>query len=140
VSSSKPADQRPIVLFDGVCNLCNGLVQFVIRRDPPPARLRFAALQSNAGQQLLREHGLSTVDLDTFVFIEAGVAHVRSTAALRLLKRLGLPWSLAWCAVIVPRPLRDAVYRWISRNRYRWFGVRESCMVPSAELRSRFLD
>jgi predicted DCC family thiol-disulfide oxidoreductase YuxK len=74
------------------------------------------------------------------VFIEAGVAHVRSTAALRLLKRLGLPWSLAWCAVIVPRPLRDAVYRWISRNRYRWFGVRESCMVPSAELRSRFLD
>lgn len=140
MSSSVARDERPIVLFDGVCNLCNGLVQFVIRRDPAPARFRFAALQSNAGQKLLREHGLSTVDLDTFVLIDAGVAHVRSSAALRVLKHLGLPWSLAWCAVIVPQPLRDAVYRWIARNRYRWFGVRESCMVPSAELRSRFLE
>ncbi len=132
--------EHAIVLFDGVCNLCNGLVQFVIRRDPAPARFRFAALQSNAGQQLLREHGLSTVDLDTFVLVEAGVARVRSTAALRLLKRLGLPWSLAWSFIIVPRPLRDAVYRFVARNRYRWFGVRESCMVPTPELRSRFLE
>lgn len=132
--------EHAIVLFDGVCNLCNGLVQFVIRRDPAPARFRFAALQSQAGQQLLREHGLSTVDLDTFVLIEAGVAHVRSTAALRLLKRLGLPWSLAWSFIVVPRPLRDAVYRFVARNRYRWFGVRESCMVPKPELRSRFLE
>lgn len=139
--SSPPApDGRPILLFDGVCNLCNGLVQFVIRRDPAPARFRFAALQSEAGQRLLREHGMSTSDLDTFMMIADGVAHVRSTAALNVLKRLGLPWSLASIFIAVPRPMRDAVYRWIARNRYRWFGRREACMVPTPELRSRFLE
>lgn len=137
---SSASDDRPILLFDGVCNLCNGVTQFVIRRDPPPAKFRFAALQSQAGRRLQREHGLEEGALDTFVLIEDGVAYVRSTAALRVARRMGAPWSLAYAFIVVPRPLRDALYRWISRNRYRWFGVRDACMVPTPELRSRFLE
>lgn len=140
-STSAPGDaQHPTVLFDGVCNLCNSSIQFVIRRDPAPATFRFAALQSEAGRRLQREHGLDEHALDTVVLIEDGSAFVRSSAALRIARRLGFPWSLASALLIVPRPIRDAVYGWISRNRYRWFGQRDACMVPTPELRSRFLD
>ncbi len=141
---SRPANpegrEPPVLLFDGVCNLCNGVVTFVIRRDPPPARFRFAALQSEFGQRVLREHGLSANPLDTFVMLEDGAVHLRSTAALKTLKRLGFPWSLAYAAIVVPAPLRDALYRFVARNRYRWFGKREACMLPTPELRSRFLS
>jgi predicted DCC family thiol-disulfide oxidoreductase YuxK len=133
-------DPRPIILFDGVCNLCNGITHFVIRHDPAPGRFRFAAMQSKCGQQLLREHGLPTEDLDTFVMIDGERAQVRSTAALHVLRGLGLPWSLLYVLIVVPRPMRDVVYRWIARNRYRWFGKRESCMVPTPDIRSRFLE
>lgn len=129
-----------IILFDGVCNLCNSLVRFVVKRDPPPGRFTFAALQSEAGQRLLREHGLATDDLNTFVLIENGRAFARSTAALRVARRLGLPWSLTWPLIIVPAPLRDAAYRFIARHRYRWFGKRDACMTPEDSARSRFLD
>jgi predicted DCC family thiol-disulfide oxidoreductase YuxK len=132
--------EPPVLLFDGVCNLCNGAVTFVIRRDPPPAKFRFAPLQSEFGQRVLREHGLSEKPLDTFVMLEDGAVHVRSTAALKTLKRLGLPWSLAYAAIVVPAPLRDAFYRFVARNRYRWFGKRDACMLPTPELRSRFLS
>lgn len=139
--ASDPAanDHRPIVLFDGVCNLCNGITNFVIQRDPAPGHFRFAALQSECGQRLLHKHGLPTEDLDTFVMIDGDRALVRSTAALHVLRGLGLPWSLLYVLIVVPRPLRDAVYRWIARNRYRWFGQRDSCMVPTPDIRSRFL-
>lgn len=130
----------PTLLFDGVCNLCNTSIQFVIRRDPPPAIFRFAALQSEAGRRLQREHGLDEHALNTVVLVENGVAYVRSTAALRTARRLGFPWSLAYAFIVVPRPVRDAIYNWISRNRYRWFGQRDACMIPTPELRSRFLD
>lgn len=133
-------DEAPILLFDGVCNLCNGVTRFVIRHDPSPARFRFAALQSAAGRRLLREHGLPEEELDTFVMVDGGRAYVRSTAALRTLKKLGLPWSLAYAAIIVPAPLRDLVYRFIARHRYRWFGTRAECMVPTPEIKARFLD
>ena len=133
-------DQPSIILFDGVCNLCNGIVQFVIRRDPSPGVFQFAALQSPAGQRMLRDHGLPTADLDTFVLIDGGRASVQSTAALRTLKRLGLPWSLMHVFIIVPRPLRDLIYRFIARNRYRWFGCLESCMTPSSDVLSRFVQ
>jgi predicted DCC family thiol-disulfide oxidoreductase YuxK len=132
--------EQPVILFDGVCNLCSGIVQFVIRHDPPPGQFKMAALQSEAGQRLLREHGLPTDDFDSFVLIEPGGAYVRSTAALRVTRRLGFPRSLAYGLIIVPRPLRDVVYRWIARNRYRWFGQREACLMPDAELRARFLE
>lgn len=130
----------PILLFDGVCNLCNGGTQFVIRRDPAPGKFRFAALQSESGQALLRKHGLPPHALDSFVMIEGDRASVRSTAVLRVLHRLGFPWSIFYPLILVPRILRDAVYDGIAARRYRWFGKQETCMVPTPEIRSRFLS
>lgn len=137
--SREAPEPPPVLLFDGVCNLCNGIVRFVIRRDPPPAQMRFAALQSDAGRRLLGEHGLPSDRLDTFVLIERGRAYQRSTAALRTLRRIGLPWSLLYPLIVVPRLLRDAVYDWIARHRYGWFGRRDACVVPTPEIESRFL-
>jgi predicted DCC family thiol-disulfide oxidoreductase YuxK len=134
------ASEHPVLLFDGVCNLCNGLTRFVLRRDPAPGTFRLAALQSEAGRRLLREHGLPPDDADTFVLIEDGKLYVRSTAALRVCRLLGLPWSLLWVFVWLPRALRDAAYDAVARRRYRWFGRRDACMVPTPELRARFLE
>ena len=129
----------PVLLFDGVCNLCNGAVAFVIRRDPR-ARLRFAPLQSPAADALLASLGVARDRLpDSFVLVEDGRVHVRSTAALRVARRLRFPWPLLAVFLLVPRWLRDPVYDLVARNRYRWFGRREACMVPTAELRARFL-
>jgi predicted DCC family thiol-disulfide oxidoreductase YuxK len=129
-----------VILFDGVCNLCNGAVQFVIRRDPH-GRFRFAALQSDAAKRLLAEAwpGPGPVP-DSIVYIENGVAHVRSSAALRIARDLGFPWCLARIFTIIPRGLRDAVYDSVARRRFAWFGARDACMVPTPELRARFLD
>ena len=128
-----------VVLFDGVCNLCTGVVQFVIRHDQA-GRIRFAALQSAAGQALLAQYGLSTSDLNTVVYIKDGQAQVRSTAALSLLGDLGGPWRwLAALLRVVPRGLRDAVYGLVARNRYRLFGKRDSCLLPTPEHMGRFL-
>lgn len=126
------------MLFDGVCNLCNASVQFVIRHDRE-GRFRFTALQSAAGQEVLRQHGLSGETFDSFIYLRHGVLYQRSMAALYLLRDLGGVWTLLYAFIIVPRPLRDAVYDLVAKYRYRWFGRRESCMVPTAELRGRFL-
>lgn len=132
-------ETRTVVLFDGVCNLCNGFVNFLIDRDPGE-RLAFAALQSDAGQRLLAEAGLPADSLQSVVVVDAGRTFTRSTAALRILRRLGGPWSvLALPALAVPRPLRDVVYDWIARKRYGWFGRQELCRIPTPELRRRFL-
>ena len=131
-------DGRAVVLFDGVCNLCNGSVQFIIRRDPA-GRFRFASLQSEAGQALLRRHGLDPDDLSSVILVEDGRAYARSDAALRVARGLSGAWRAAGALRVVPRPLRDLVYGWVARNRYRWFGRREACMVPTPELRGRFL-
>lgn len=128
-----------IVLFDGVCHLCNSSVNFIIRHDPH-GRLKFAPLQSPVGQELLRQHNLSSDILDTFVLIESGRAYTRSTAALRVARRLSGLWPVAYVGIVVPRPIRDAVYRLIARNRYRWFGKRDACMMPTAEVKARFLQ
>lgn len=128
-----------LVLFDGVCNLCNGSVRFLLRRDRR-GRFRFAALQSAAGQAALRRHSLSSTQLTTIVAIENGRAWTESAAALLLARRLPWPWPLLAAFTLVPRPLRDALYAWVSRHRYRWFGRRESCMLPSPELADRFLE
>jgi predicted DCC family thiol-disulfide oxidoreductase YuxK len=133
-------EDRPILLFDGVCNLCNSITRFVIRHDPQPGRFRFAALQSRAGQQLLQNHGLPAHDPDSFVMIDGGRAFTRSTAALRVCRKLGLPWSMLYPLISIPRPLRDMVYRFIARHRYGWFGRSEQCIIPTPEIRSRFLD
>ena len=128
-----------IVLFDGVCNLCNGAVQFIITRDRK-RRYRYASLQSESGQALMREAGLPLEAIDTVILLEGGKTYARSDAALRLARGLGGLWPLFGIFYIVPKPLRDAVYNWVARNRYKWFGKRESCMVPTPELKSLFLD
>lgn len=127
-----------VVLFDGFCNLCNGSVQFIIDRDPRE-QFRFASLQSEVGQELLRKHGLSE-DCNTIVLIENSKAYVRSTAALRIAQHLRWPWPLFYVAIAIPGFLRDAVYRLIAANRYRMFGKQETCRIPTPELRRRFLD
>lgn len=131
-------NDQPVLLFDGVCNLCNASVQWVIRHDPQ-GKIRFASLQSGAGQQLLAQHGLPTTDFDSVVMIENGKALTRSDVPLRILELLGGRWR--WAAPLrwVPKPLRDAVYKVVAKNRYRWFGRRVSCMLPTKELKARFL-
>jgi predicted DCC family thiol-disulfide oxidoreductase YuxK len=129
---------QPVILFDGVCNFCNGAINFIIRQDRKGV-FRFAALQSPAGQQLLQQYGLPTHSFDSFILIEKGKVFMSSTAGLKLYSRL--PWYWKWTQAfwIVPRSIRDAVYNLIARNRYKWFGRKEQCMVPGPELRSRFL-
>jgi len=131
----------PLVLFDGVCNLCNAWVQWLIERDPE-GRLRFASLQSDAARAVLSEAGVDDPAAlpDSIALVDETGVHVRSAAALRIAGRLGFPYSLGRAALFVPRPIRDAVYRLIARNRYRWFGRREACMRPTPELAGRFLD
>lgn len=129
----------PILLFDGVCNLCNGAVQFILKRDAKGA-FRFASLQSPVGQALLQFAGLPAEHISTLVLFENGQAYVRSDAALRIARHLKGGWLLLYGFIAVPRPVRDVVYNWIARNRYRWFGKQESCMMPSPEWKGRFLD
>src|ERR1017187_9056949 len=123
-----------VVLFDGVCNLCNRSVQFIIARDPA-AYFRFAALGSEAAQRLLGESVLRGPLPDSVALIERGRVYTRSAAALRIARRLRFPWPLVCALIVVPRPLRDQVYDLIARNRYRWFGKRDACMMPTPELR-----
>ncbi len=134
------ATREPVILFDGVCNLCSASVNFVIDRDPG-ARFRFAPLQSEAGREILTAHGESIPvgDPDSIVLVEDGAVYERSTAALRIARDLGGPWSLLYVFIIIPAFVRDAVYRLVARNRYRWFGKSDACRVPTPELRARFL-
>ncbi len=129
---------QPTILFDGVCNFCNGAVNFVIKRDKKSV-IKFAALQSNAGIQLLKEYSLPTNDMKSFVFIENGVAYTQSTAAIKVCKYLNAGWSLCKVFIIVPKFIRNGLYNWIAKNRYKWFGQKDSCMIPTLKVRTRFL-
>jgi predicted DCC family thiol-disulfide oxidoreductase YuxK len=131
--------EKSIICFDGVCNLCNDVVQFIIPRDPHGC-FQFAALDSEAARRVLREAGVTSGDADSVILIEHGRAYVRSAAALRIARRLRFPWPLAYGLIAVPRPLRDWFYDVVARNRYRWFGKRDVCLVAAPEIRSRFLD
>lgn len=130
---------QPVVLFDGVCNLCNQSVQFIIKRDKKKQFL-FAQLQGATGQLLLKKFQLSPTELNSFILISNDKIFMKSTGALMMLRKLGGIWSAGYLLIIVPRFIRDAVYDWIARNRYKWFGKREQCMLPTPELKSRFLD
>jgi len=126
-----------VVLFDGVCNFCNDAVNWIIAHDPK-AKFKFAPLQSEFGEQMRRQFGISD-DVDSIILIENGRAYTHSSAALRILKALGGIWSLGYIGIVVPRPIRDWFYKWFARNRYRWFGKQDACMIPTAEVRSRFV-
>lgn len=132
-------NHRSVILFDGVCNFCNGAVNYVIDRDPE-GYFHFASLQSNAGKDLLRQFGKDAESLDTLILIEEDHCYTRSTAALRIAKRLQSPLKLAYCFIIIPSPIRDIFYRLFARSRYRLFGKRETCRIPTADERSRFIE
>ena len=130
---------QPVILFDGVCNLCNGAVQFVIKHDKKNV-FRFASLQSETGQGLLAQYNLPTNELNSYILIENNKAYNRSTAALRVAKKLNGIITWLYGFIIIPKIFRDSIYDWIARNRYKWFGKKEECMIPTPEVKARFLN
>lgn len=137
LSSSKMNHDR-VVLFDGVCNMCNSSVQFCLKHDKSKS-LKFASLQSEIGQQLQKEYGIETEQLSSVVFIENGTAYQESTAVLHIMKYFGFPWKLMRAFIIVPPFIRNGVYQFIGKNRYKWFGKQETCMLPTPEQAARLL-
>ena len=133
------AQAGPILLFDGACNFCNGVVNFIIRHDRE-GKFRFASLQSEAGRSLLQQRGLGDLPLSTSVLIEGDRTSLNSDGMLRAARLLGGVFSLLAPLRFLPRPLRDLAYRVFARNRYRLFGQSDQCLVPTPELRRRFLD
>jgi predicted DCC family thiol-disulfide oxidoreductase YuxK len=128
-----------IILFDGDCNLCNGTVQFILKKDKKK-QFKFASLQGKFGQDTLRKFGLPGGNPNSFILLEGESIYTHSSGALRLCRHLGGIWKLLYAFIIVPRFIRDGVYNFIARNRYKWFGKRESCYMPSPTLKNRFLE
>jgi len=130
---------RRIILFDGICNLCNGSVTFILEREKSPA-FQFASIQSEAGKELLDWCGLPSNYSQAVVYIENGKVCLGSTAALKIGQKLTFPWSvLSSAGFVVPKFIRDWVYNQIAQHRYQWFGKKDVCMVPTESLRARFL-
>lgn len=131
--------QQSIILFDGVCNLCNAAVQFIIKRDDKNQFL-FASLQSETGRLLLKQFKLDKIEMNSIILIQNGQVYKRSTAALLVAKKLKRPWFFLYGFIIVPQFIRDGVYNIIAKNRYRWFGRKDACMIPKPELKAKFLN
>lgn len=129
---------QTVIFFDGLCNLCNGAVQFTIERDKQNL-FRFASLQSAYAAEKLTPFNIASENLDSFILLENGRVYLRSSAALRVAKKLNGLWPLLYGFIIVPGFIRDAVYNYIAKNRYKWFGKQESCWIPTPELKSKFL-
>ena len=132
------ADDHPILVFDGECIFCSGWVNFVLRHDRQ-GRYRFITAQSLLGQALYRHYGLDSRDYETNILIADGIAYLKSEGSLRLAAGLGFPWKLAGILRLIPKSIRDPLYEWIARNRYRIAGRRNTCFVPSPEHRARIL-
>ncbi|MFP4620392.1 MAG: thiol-disulfide oxidoreductase DCC family protein [Bacteroidales bacterium] len=130
---------KPIVLFDGYCNLCSGSVVFVLKRERGDV-FRFASLQSDFAERLLTDMGMEKDVSDSIVLVEGGKVYTQSTAALRISKRLRFFWPALYAFVVVPKFIRDPVYDWIARNRYKWFGKSSTCFVPTQDESHKFLD
>jgi predicted DCC family thiol-disulfide oxidoreductase YuxK len=128
-----------ILLFDGVCQFCNDTVQFIIRHDKREI-FKFAALQSAIGQELLQEHSLPTNDFDSVVLIKNNSYYTKSAAELHIFLGLGGWWRMLYLFIIIPKPIRDGIYNLFAKNRYKWFGKKDHCMIPSPEIRKRFLS
>ncbi len=131
-------NEKSVILFDGVCNFCNFWVNFIIDRDRND-HFRFASLQSEYGQEVLRKLGLSQDDFDTFILVDGKDYYIKSTAGLRVAKKLGGGLSLLYPLIVVPAFIRDAVYSLIARNRYKFFGREEACRIPTPETRRKFI-
>lgn len=131
-------NEQPIILFDGVCNFCNSAVNFVIKRNKKTI-IQFAPMQTDAGKKLLQRYDLPAEVMQSFVFIEKEKAYTQSTAALKVCRYMNALWPLCYGFIIVPKFIRDGIYNWIGRNRYKWFGVRQECMIPTPEVKERFL-
>jgi predicted DCC family thiol-disulfide oxidoreductase YuxK len=128
-----------IILFDGVCNFCNYWVNFAIKHDRKK-KLKFTTLQGEKAKQILPQYNINPTSLSSVIFIDKGKAYTQSSAAIKICKHLNGGWKLFYGLIIVPKFIRDAIYNWIARNRYKWFGKKDSCIVPTSELRERFLD
>lgn len=130
---------EPIILFDGVCNLCNFCVRFVLKRDPGKL-FKFCPLQSHRGKNMLKSVGLPTDSINTMVLIVNDQCYTKSTAALHIAKRLKGLWPLLFGFIVIPESLRNWTYDFIAKNRYRWFGEKKACLIPTPEIRERFLE
>ena len=130
---------NPVILFDGVCNLCNASIQFVIKHDKKKL-FRFASLQSSFGEKILTQNNLSADFFNSFILFEKNIIYSRSTAALLVAKRLSGFIKILYAFIIVPKFIRDAVYNFIAANRYKWFGKKEACWLPAPALKDLFLD
>lgn len=134
----KTEKKHKIILFDGVCNLCNSSVTFAIKRDKNDI-FRFAALQSEIGMQLISKFKIDTSQTDSIILVEGSKYYEKSSAALHIAKHLSGGWPLLYGFIILPKFIRNAVYDFIAKNRYKWFGKKESCMIPTPELQAKFL-
>jgi predicted DCC family thiol-disulfide oxidoreductase YuxK len=131
-------EESPTILFDGVCNYCNAMVNFAIRNDHN-AVLKFAPLQSSAGKSLKEKYNIDS-EIDSVIFIEQGKLYTYSEAAIRIARHLTWPAKTLYGLIIVPKFIRQPFYKWIAKNRYRWFGKKDECMVPTPSIKSRFLN
>jgi predicted DCC family thiol-disulfide oxidoreductase YuxK len=130
---------KPVVLFDGVCNLCNGSVLFIIKRDAQ-SKLKFASLQSEYGADQMKRFNLPSSALNSVLLVKDGQLFQKSNAALEIARMLDGMWPWLYAFKIVPLFMRDFIYDWIAGNRYRWFGRKEACMIPTLEMRARFIN
>lgn len=132
-------ENKSIILFDGVCNLCNNSVQFIIKRDKKKRHL-FTSLQSDAARDILLQFQLKNSEMNSIILIENGKVYQKSDSILKIIRHLPYPWKLSYGLIVIPRFIRDFMYRIIAQNRYKWFGKRDTCMAPTKELKNRFLD
>lgn len=130
---------KSLVLFDGVCNLCNASVKFIIKHDKKEQFL-FASLQSDAAKELLLQYNSKKITMDSIILIENNAFYEKSTAALRISKKLNGGYKLLYVFIIIPTFIRDWVYNYIATNRYKWYGKKDSCMIPTPALKNRFLE
>jgi predicted DCC family thiol-disulfide oxidoreductase YuxK len=128
-----------IIVFDGLCNFCNSTVQFIIKKDTQN-KFKFAAIQTRTGHELLQKHGITVSTLDTIVLLKKGIVYLRSDAALQIAKELDKPWKVLAIFKITPKFVRDSLYDFFAKHRYYWFGKRDECVIPTQELRQRFLN
>lgn len=128
-----------VILFDGICNLCNSAVNFIIKRDANNI-FKFASIQSETGQSLINKFKINLMGIDSVILIEGNYYYIKSTAFIKIIKKLNGLWKIFYMFIIIPRPIRDFFYDILAKNRYKWFGKRDECMVPTVEMKDRFLD